>query len=86
MSIQISDFKTITKGTKVAFLRGGTLNTIIATSKPRTIKNGTIEKATFKDVDNLNGCKFYMYYRIKSNLVTLAHGDMAANEQNLTFI
>ena len=86
MSISIDNFKTITKGTKVQFQRGGNLITIIATGKPRSVKNGTIQKATFKNEANLNGCKFFMYYRLKSNSVTLAFGDMSANEQNLTFI
>jgi hypothetical protein len=86
MSISVDNFKTIQKGTKVTFLRGGIPNTIIATGKPRSVKNGTIQKATFKNADNLNGCKFFMYYRIKSNFVSLAFGDMSANEQNLTFL
>lgn len=86
MSISIDNFKAITKGTKVQFKRGGKLATIIANSKPRSVKNGTIQKATFRDITNLNGCKYYMYYRIKSNSVTLAFGDMSANEENLTFL
>lgn len=86
MSISIDNFKAIKKGTRVQFKRGNNLTTIIASGKPRNVKNGTIQKATFKNEANLNGCKYFMYYRIKSNSVTLAFGDMSANEENLTFL
>ena len=85
MSISIKDFQTIKQGTKVQFNRGGKLITIIASGKPRSVKNGTIQKATFKNVDNLNGCKYFMYYYISKNYVSLAFGDMSANVENLTF-
>ena len=84
MTITQAKFDSIKKGSKISFNRGGEDIIAVAVSKPRVLRNGTLKKATFKDSENLTGCKYYMYCR--ENSISLAFGDMAVVTQNLKFI
>lgn len=75
----LKDFNDLKKGDKIKIKYGSSINNnneanLLVKSK-NLVKNGTVEKVTFQNIDNPTGVKFYAYKR-GTDYVGFAKGDM----------
>jgi hypothetical protein len=74
------EYQSIRKGdaflvTKKSPINGMRVVKLISKGKPRSISKGKQYRVGLNDIENPNGCKYWLYYR--DDRASLAYGDMA---------
>lgn len=57
---------------------------LVVTANKRVVGKAKVERITLKNVENMTGAKYYLYFR--NGNVSLAHGDMAASMDDINII
>jgi hypothetical protein len=80
------EFKNIKKGTEFLLTRisSGSKSKLKANGKSRACGGGRLERLSLNDVENPNGCKYWLYS--EKERISLAHGNGAMYAYKLELI